>query len=232
MTVKEHKDKKLSADVYDFVVSRICDGTFKPGDRITERQLAGELNISHVPVREAMEQLNQHNWTERFSNVGTFIKRYTSDELKEIYLLRMVIELVAIKIALPRITSEQLSELSKLAEELKIADMKKDRKAHVQADVKFHQIIVESSKSTRLRDLFKVVMLQSNNIGYSYYDAENYFRSKAIEEDAVYGHQEILNAIKERNADKAEILLKKHISIGADVRSFGLKEIYFGETFC
>ena len=68
----------LSEKVYDYVVENISNGNWPFGSKIVERQVAKELGISHIPVREAMEKLKQNGWVNRIANRGAFVRDCTS----------------------------------------------------------------------------------------------------------------------------------------------------------
>jgi DNA-binding GntR family transcriptional regulator len=212
----------LGEKVFQYVVENICSGKFVAGQRITERGLAGEMKISHVPVREAIEKLQQHGWVERIPKVGAFVKKHTYDEVREICYLRTVIETVAVRIVAKTITPKQMAELKELWDLLRSADEAKNRQVHVEADRQFHRLILHFSNSPRLESLFDSIILQSSGIGYAYERADGYFAAHAIEKDEKLGHTLLYEAIAAHDADRAEQIIKEHIKIGALLR--GIRE--------
>jgi DNA-binding GntR family transcriptional regulator len=215
-------DANLAEKVFEHVVENICSGKFVAGQRITERGLASQMSISHVPVREAIEKLQQHGWIERIPKVGAFVKKHNYDEVREICYLRTVIETVAVRIVAKTIMPNQLAELKAVLDLLRSADEAKNRKVHVEADRQFHRLILHFSNSSRLESLFDSIILQSSGIGYAYEQAEGYFTEHAIEKDEKLGHALLYEAIAAHDADRAEQVMKEHIKIGALLR--GVKE--------
>lgn len=117
----------------------IFHGTLKAGDRIVEGKLAKELNVGVSPVREALQQLEHVGLVERHSNKGTFVTKLTEGQLKQIYRLRVELELLSIKYAIDVADSHELDHLQELADQMLAAGRHKDYTKFFQADLDFHR---------------------------------------------------------------------------------------------
>src|SRR5215831_4822248 len=82
--------------VVDAVRNAILDGRLQPGQPITERTLAHDLQISRAPVREAMRELEKEGLVVTRPHRGTYVASFSDDDVLEIYTLRANLETMAL----------------------------------------------------------------------------------------------------------------------------------------
>ena len=105
-TLRAHVVKMLSSD--------ILAGKYKPGDRLNESQIARELNISRIPVREALSQLQEQGLVQNRERRGMFVTNIGPEEVRQISSLRIVLETEALRLAQARMTPEIVRKLEAL----------------------------------------------------------------------------------------------------------------------
>jgi DNA-binding GntR family transcriptional regulator len=105
-TLRAHVVKMLSAG--------ILSGKYKPGDRLNESQIARELNISRIPVREALSQLQEQGLVQNRERRGMFVTNIGPEEVLQLSSLRTILETEALRLARARMTQEILAVLEKL----------------------------------------------------------------------------------------------------------------------
>lgn len=98
--------------------SQILGGKYRPGDRLNESQIAREFNISRIPVREALSQLQEQGLVMNHERRGMFVVQLSNDEVQQINSLRMVLEAEAMRLARARMTPETLAELTDLVDQM------------------------------------------------------------------------------------------------------------------
>jgi DNA-binding GntR family transcriptional regulator len=109
--------------VYEVLREGILKGVFAPGERLRQDQLAEAIGVSRIPVRSALLQLEADGLITFHPYRGAVVNRLTSDEMREIYELRAVLEEYALRKAAGAMTPERLARLEQLARELNaIAD--------------------------------------------------------------------------------------------------------------
>ncbi|HPY77779.1 MAG TPA: GntR family transcriptional regulator, partial [Anaerohalosphaeraceae bacterium] len=96
---------------YEYVVSGIRDGRFLPATKLSDRDIARDLDIGHMTVREAMGKLEEHGWIERIPHRGAFIRKFSRQDVKDIYMLREIMEAVAIRELAEGATKEHVDKL-------------------------------------------------------------------------------------------------------------------------
>src|ERR1043165_2802624 len=108
----------LRAHVVKILSAGILSGKYKPGGRLNESQIARELNISRIPVREALSQLQEQGLVQNRERRGMFVTHIGPEEVLQISSLRIVLETEALRLARSRMTPETLAQLDKLVDRM------------------------------------------------------------------------------------------------------------------
>ena len=213
---EESTTQRLAEQVFDYVVAKITEGKYAPSDKLSQRELAKELVVSRVPVREAMEMLEQNGWIERFPRRGTFISSFTRREIDDLYQIREVFEAEAVRFLARNITEEQLAELQAVVDRLVTASKENDTRAYAAADTEFHRLLVYLVGNERMYKLYESALLQTRcflSVGalrVAYVWEEN------IEQQETIGHKCLFDAIAARDPERAVRLLRDHLQVGRD----------------
>src|SRR5882724_5939774 len=93
-------------------------GKLKPGDAIVERQLAREMKVGTPVVREALISLQGQGFVRRVTNTGTFVTKFDTEEVRQLYNLRIELEALALEWARPRVSPADIAELKELVDRL------------------------------------------------------------------------------------------------------------------
>ncbi len=102
--------------------AQILSGRFQPGERLNESRIARELNISRIPVREALSQLQEQGLLTNRERRGMFVTKLSDEEEQQINSLRIVLEAEAMRLARARMTPAILAELTDLVERMESWD--------------------------------------------------------------------------------------------------------------
>src|SRR3569832_590036 len=92
----------LRAHVVQMLSAGILAGKYKPGDRLNESQIARELNISRIPVREALSQLQEQGLVQTLDRRCMFVTNITTEEVLQISSLRLILETESLRLAKAR----------------------------------------------------------------------------------------------------------------------------------
>lgn len=192
------KRSVLREEIKTYLIDAIVKGTYKTGERLVETQIARDLGISQAPVREAFRDLEQIGILRTVPYKGAYVNGYSIQDLKNAYDVRAELEGLAIKLAVPQITDEQINELEDIYGQMKtVTDLKKQ----VNLDVQFHEYIVKVSHNSILERAWKSVSVAH----WTYYGIYNFDKIDLIER-----HESILQAFRDRDVPKATELIKKH----------------------
>ena len=225
MQLSLQADLPLRDLVFNTLRQAILTGELKPGERLMEIHLADKLGVSRTPVREAFRQLELEGLIQIVPNRGAYVTGITAKDVKDIYMIRSLLEGLCARLATEKITKEQLEEME---ENIYLADFHAS-KGHMdqmaELDNRFHDILYEACDSKMLehtlRDYHQYVLrvrqktLSTNT------------RGRASNDE----HRQIMEAIKEKDADRAEQLANRHIlNAYENMVKNGLYEVYGEEA--
>lgn len=222
----EVNDKySLRGRVFQKLREDILSGKYKEYEELKEVAIGEELGVSRTPVREAFRQLELEGLIQIVPNRGAYVTGITAKDVKDIYMIRSLLEGVCARLATEKITKEQLEEME---ENIYLADFHAS-KGHMdqmaELDNRFHDILYEACDSKMLehtlRDYHQYVLrvrqktLSTNT------------RGRASNDE----HRQIMEAIKEKDADRAEQLANGHIlNAYENMVKNGLYEVYGEEA--
>jgi DNA-binding GntR family transcriptional regulator len=139
----------LKAHVYNILRNAIVSGRYKPGSRLNESQLAREFNISRIPIREALMQLQEHGLVMNHERRGMFVTELSDEDVQRINSVRIVLEAEAIKLARARMTRQIAAHLTSLVDQMEsLGDSSEMESATL--DLEFHRTIWEAADNPYL----------------------------------------------------------------------------------
>jgi DNA-binding GntR family transcriptional regulator len=151
--------RNLPDRLADQLVLMIARGELKPRQRIFERDICEVQGVSRIPVREALRLLQAQGLVRTEPNRGTYVTEFTADEVMEMLELRVAVE----RLALRRIVARKVprayiaSELSEAIQAMRRAASGNDRLALCQADLSFHNRIIEMAQSPVLTPVWQML---------------------------------------------------------------------------
>ncbi|MCK8784450.1 GntR family transcriptional regulator [Roseomonas sp. NAR14] len=197
---------------YQFIRLRILDGRFQPGEALREEMLAVEIGASRTPVRDALRRLLADGLVESARNYGTFVASIDNDEVMEVFELRAMLEGHAARKAAERIEPGELAELERLAASMEAIDGPEEAtmdariEEFARLNAQFHTVIARAARSRQLEALlgrvFQVPLIFLKR--FRLHEWNNVARSNRH-------HREIIEALRERNADWAALAMSAHI---------------------
>lgn len=208
---------KLSEEVFDYVVERIRTGNYKAGQKITERRIASDLGISHVPVRESMGRLQQLGWIDRFPNRGAYVKNFSVEHIEKLTQVREMLEAGAMSIVARTITQEQLRQVKELIDVFEQASKAKDATLYQETDAKFHRIFIGFLNNEILSNLFETIVVQSRGFFLAGALQAAFSWDENAEDLEFASHKHIYEALVSGKSDIAEKLIREHVRAGCQI---------------
>lgn len=199
--------RTLADRVCGQLIDAIVSGELPQGGKISEAVLARRYGISRGPLREAIRRLEGLGLVQRQAHVGARVVTLSKQELVDIYAVREALEGIACRLAAHAMDDNELLELEKLLQEHE--QQVSQNKAYYQAagDFDFHYRIINGSRNRRLIELLTGELYHLIRM-YRYQSAQISSRPQ----QALADHRHIVEALKQRDADLAEILMRRHIS--------------------
>lgn len=141
---------------YDILRAGIIEGTYPPGSRVTEQEIALASGVSRTPVREAMGKLQAEGLLQVLPHQGAVVRTWSDSDAEEIFELRALVESYVVQRAAERASSEELAELRRAAEE-QYAEVCSRKAGYMEriADVndRFHKLLQNAARSERLKTI-------------------------------------------------------------------------------
>lgn len=139
MIKKQKLNKRQYA--YEVIRSRILDGVYVPGQRIIIDQIAKEVGSSHIPVREAMRQLESDEFIEFKPNIGAVVQGIDNKLYVESLQVLALLEGYAAALSAPKITPDGIRKLEQMNQEMKILLSNYELSALGSLNKEFHFLI-------------------------------------------------------------------------------------------
>lgn len=195
--------------VYDHLRGEIMGDRLPPGTELSEVALSKELSVSRGPIREAMGRLAADGLVTVRPRRGAEVRSLTPEELIDAYQVREALEVLAVRLAVPRITEADLAGLEELVDRMSEHAKNGAISDFFPANVAFHELLCELSGNEKLR---QVHYRLAGEIGR--------FQARTLAlrgnlDDSVAEHRAILAAIRLRDAEKAAELTAAHIRVPA-----------------
>jgi DNA-binding GntR family transcriptional regulator len=198
--------------VADAVRTRVISGQLPAGTRIDQDALAAEFSVSRMPVREALRQLGAEGFVTIVPHRGAIVAALSPAEVEEIYEIRAALEGVAARHASQTLTADDLERLWKV-----LAAMRNEKQIDtwVALNAEFHNAINQASMRPRLLELVQRFREQSQPYIRLY--VQRLHKSAQARKE----HRAILEALADRDADRAETAVRAHlVGTGRAVAAF------------
>lgn len=200
----------LRDQAYEVVRDLITSGELRPGERVTERGLAGRLGVSPTPVREAISRLIHERLLVRVDGKTLQVAAPTLRRLREMSMIQAALRGVAARLAAEYATDEELAEIERVHIASKAQPSKRDAEDHrSKLRHEFHELVVAASHNPSLIDMTAT----TEAFGRSLRDRAQRSNRIAAEGNithAVDEHDAILAALRARDPDRAEALMREH----------------------
>ena len=196
--------QNMGHDLVEFFKQEILAGRLNPGDRIVETKFARELGISQTPVREAVRHLAGEGIVTLVPNRGPVVNELGARDIFEIYSLRASIEGLAIRLATQIASDEAIGELERFYEEMKVKAEDDGVGSLLEESLYIHQSIMKLSEHSRLWHAYESISFQIALVN-------RILGNESTKVKEVEQHAELIEALKGRDPDKAELTMRKHI---------------------
>ena len=198
----------LAKRVRDDVLASILHGRLTPGQRINEPDVAGRLNVSRVPVREALRELESSGVVVSRKHSGVFVRQLGMVEVRDLYTLRALLDGFAGRTAarLPKKERDPLVKfLVSTTTNMKDALKNADANLYYAENLRFHWAIVEAAGNAQMAEIYRGIV-QKLHISRLKNLSGNSGRKASIAE-----HQTIVRALRQGDFAQTELLMARHV---------------------
>jgi len=191
---------------YEHLKASILSGRFNPGERLAEEHLAKELGISRTPIREALHKLESEGLIKPLASRGFVASQDSKDDIEELFEIRAVLEGYALRLICGRITDTVLAQLEETVEKGEEALRRHGLDEIFQWNTRFHDTLHDLITDKR-RLYHQMVTMRQYVLRYR----KNTLQYPDGGARTVDGHRKILLALRLRDPDLCERVMREHI---------------------
>lgn len=181
----------------------ITTGMLKANQPLPQDEIAAQLRVSHIPVREALRQLQSEGLVSYQANRGATVTALTPDEIQEIYEIRVILETAAIRHAAPRLSEAVLAEAART---LDAAERATESSVWGALDVDFHHLVYALDDRPRMDELITGLLRRVDR----YWTLHGLMLKHRDTFD--HEHRAMLEALQHRDGDVAAHILEQHLT--------------------
>ena len=192
--------------VYQWLRGAIMRGELPPGQRLVIDDIARRLEVSAIPIREALQSLQAEGLVVSAPHVGATVASISQDEVHEVFAIMEGLETVAVREAAGRLTAEQGAALRVIVADMDLAVETQQYERWAEMNGTLHRAIGEVAAMPLLREMTDRALSRWERL------RRHYFQGVLVPrvEQAQREHRELLAALVAQNADEAERVVRAH----------------------
>ena len=203
------KPDSLSHTVYLEVRKKILSHQIPSGSRLIEGDWAKKMDVSRTAVREAFTRLLGEHLLVMGERGGYYVKSITKDNVREIREIREILEVGALRLAIEKITDEEVEVLAKICDDFTNMVEGGYLNGALEADIKFHESILMFARNERLVEAY-----HTSNIPLFHLKLDEVYTHMDDYDLTDMEHRKILEAIRNRDFKEGKKALKEHLYRG------------------
>jgi DNA-binding GntR family transcriptional regulator len=195
----------LVDQAYTVILDALCDGTFKPGERLTQDDIATRLSVSRQPVTHALAVLKAQGFLVQSGRRGLTVTAVEPEFFEAIYQFRSAVEPLAVKLATPRLTKNAIVRGRSLVEHGRNLVVAGDARATLQADMDFHAFLYDLSGNPIIGETMRLHWLHLRRA------MGQVLRYPGMSISVWQEHSRILERMISGDTDGAADLMRRHV---------------------
>jgi DNA-binding GntR family transcriptional regulator len=187
----------LAERAYGRLLDAITTGALAPGDRLRDQELAQQLGVSRTPVREALRRLEDDGLVETGRNAYTRVAPIRPERIAAAFPVVAALHALATRLGTPALGPSDLARMEHYDRERAQALRDKDVLKAIEADDRFHGVLIDAARNPEIERLLQRVMPHIRRLDLLHFDA------LTRHEDTETGHAAILDALRRGDAQAA-----------------------------
>jgi DNA-binding GntR family transcriptional regulator len=196
----------LRTQVVKALSEGILTGKYRPGDRLNESQIARELNISRIPVREALSQLQEQGLVQNRERRGMFVTQMGPQEVEHMFCLRLLLEGEVVRLARAHMAADVRQELEGIMAKMEAWDG--DLLESAALDLQFHRTLSRASGNPYLEralNTLLVTLFAHKTLDHVTHDVRRWRMNH---------HRALLDAVTGKTGEDPRAVLQTHVHMG------------------
>lgn len=205
------KHLTLREKILEHIRDAIISGTLKAGSRVSEPELAERYGISRTPIREAFRQLESEGYLTVIPRRGAVVSEFSQKDVEDFYAIKSILEGYAARQACSRLTDRELDRLQANNDRLAELAGQNDIKTFFKVHNDFHEMFIRAADNEKLRELITSVVTRFQRLRFMSLSLSGRM------EIVVQEHAKIIEAFRSKDAETAEMLVRKNAEYGGRV---------------
>ncbi len=203
-------------EVADKIREKILRGELREGEQLRQKALAEEFQVSQIPVREALRQLEAEGLVTIILHHGAVVSSLSPEEIEELFEIRAVLECAILRHAIPRLTDEDLARAERILGEYERALDEADSERWGELHWHFHSTLYGAARRPRFMSL-----IQTTNVNADRYIRLHIRFSLEMHRQVKQEHRLLLEYCRARDIRAATQLLERHIlNAGSELKEY------------
>lgn len=195
----------LAKNFADYLRNAILEGEFAPGQRLVESDLQKKNGISRAPIREAFRLLEKERLVINIPRKGTFVRRITRKDMDENFPLRVILEGLAARMAVPNLNEKDLKKMQLLLDKMIKAVKKKEYKSYHKYHSEFHGVFINRCQNEALIRILEDLRREAIWFRFCY------LKILRNQRYIISVHKKIIELLAKKDAEAVEKLVSDHI---------------------
>jgi DNA-binding GntR family transcriptional regulator len=196
--------RSMPDEIVIHIRNAIISGELDFGEHLTEQEIAEQMRVSRIPIREALRQLEQEGLVVRIPNRGCFVVDFTEQDVTEVFTLRATLEIMAVEMATPHLTPDDIAALQDIIDAQRQAIAAEDYERLTQLDLTFHEYICAKASHNQLLKAWRSQYVQTQILMNRRFNVLSDYTPQTVISD----HMHLLEALTRRDAQAAAELTR------------------------
>lgn len=187
------------------LTENIKSADLAPGQAISENEISAFLGVSRTPVREAIQELHKAAVIEIYPQRGSYVSLINAQHVEEAVFLRKVLDIAVIEEACDMATEEDVKQMEENVALQEFYLQNDNTEKIFELDNEFHRMIYVTAKKETIHHMSQMIMI--------HFDRVRTLSMLTVKDKKIVGdHRLMLEAIKEKDKDKAKEIVEKHLN--------------------
>lgn len=205
------RHQTLREKILETIRDAILKGTLKPGERVSEPDLAERFGISRTPIREAFRQLESEGYLQVIPRKGAVVASLSERDVEEFYAIKIILEGFAARMAAEKLTDKDIERLEAINEKLEEIVKDGDVKTFFRVHNEFHEVFIKAAGNEKLFEMINQLVMKFKRLRLASLSHPGRM------EFSVEEHRNMIEAFKNNDGERADQLVKHAATKGADV---------------
>jgi DNA-binding GntR family transcriptional regulator len=204
------RHQTLREKILETIRDAILKGSLKPGERVSEPDLAERFGISRTPIREAFRQLESEGYLEVVPRKGAVVASLSARDIEEFYAIKIILEGFAARMAADKLTAKEIERLESINERLHKIAKEGDVKTFFRVHNEFHEVFIKAAGNDKLSEMINQLVMKFKRL-----------RLVSLSQPgrmivSIEDHHDMIQAFKDHDGSRADSLVRHAATIGAD----------------